>query len=103
MTKKEIIYRFLDISVKLTKVERDSAYKDPYDNYSTHRYTFNHKDHCCVDLSHIRQRVMFPLTMVLRVSKQFGLTLMGSKEYLREYFYDRYRFPHDYHYDFLPF
>jgi hypothetical protein len=96
MTKKEIIYRFLDISFKLTKVERD-LYRGSIS------YIFNNMDHCCVDLSHTHQRVLLPWTMVHRISKQFSLTLEGSKEYLREYFYDKHGFSQDYHYDFLPF
>jgi len=96
ITEKDVIYRFIDITFKVTKIDVSGSME-------TVTYIFNNVEHWCVDLSHRHKRVMLPYSMIRKIFKHFDLGIPKTVEYLRGYFHTKYDFPPDYYYDLLPF
>lgn len=100
ITEKDVIYRFMDITFKVTKIEKN-IYDSPNDFLSTDAYTFSNE--WCVGLSHRDQSVILPYSIIRKVSKYFSLGNKETVNYLMEYFHTKYDFPPDYDSDYLPF
>ena len=102
ITEKDVIYRFIDINFKVTKIEKN-IYNSPDDSLSTDAYTFSNNEHWCVGLSHSNKTVVLPYVIIRKVSKYFSLGHKETVKYLMEYFHTKYDFPPDYDSDYLPF